>query len=132
MDKCIHIAKQPNQKQGDVTPQSTGKTHTLCMDCLEIYQHDPRANPAESEAWNIFRSTDPDLPKDKWTKLNDKPIFRDGKNKMQYRDSTGIPGTRYYFYIVTVNAFGLTSPPSQVIHIDQGDKPFDMDLGEIG
>ena len=117
MDKCVHVAKNSEMKYMRITPQSTGKSFDLCEECFYIWDNDKRRNPAESEAYNIYRSIDPDLPKDKWLLLNEKPIPRNPDNKMQYRDTTALPGAVYYVYIVTLNAIGLKSDPSPVIKI---------------
>lgn len=118
--KCIHIAKQPNQTQADVTIKQTGLVHTLCMACLEIFQKDPRQNPGESEGYNIYRSANPDLPKEQWTKVNDKPIPRTG-DKMEFNLGKVPEGAS--FYITAINAIGFESYPSAVVHIPGVDAP---------
>lgn len=83
-------------------------------------------HPQHSLAYNIYRSTDPDLSKEQWILLNDKPIpHTDGR--MQYRDKTAIPGAVYYVYIKTINALGFESEPSSVIKIDSSDEPIILD-----
>lgn len=123
---CLHLAQQPEQEQGDVKDPTGTVLFTLCMKCLEIWQNDERRNPAESEAYNIYRSTDPNTPKDQWVLLNDKPIPRTKTGQMQYRDTTAIPGATYYVYIITLNALGLMSDPSEVIKIEGGDVILDV------
>lgn len=117
---CIHIARNPQQTQYRITPQSTGITHGLCFSCYEIYKNDPRANPVESEGYNIYRSADPLLPKDQWTKVNDKPIPRTG-DRMQF--NLGKPKEGASYYIATINAIGLESHPSKVIYLPGVDAP---------
>lgn len=59
--------------------------------------------------YNIYRSTDPDLPKPNWTKLNATLLTR-----TTYQDDKVEPGKTYYYYIVAVDKSGNVSPPSEV------------------
>ena len=59
--------------------------------------------------YNIFRSTDPDLPKANWTKLNQSLLTR-----TTYQDDKVESGKTYYYYIVAVDKAGNVSPPSEV------------------
>jgi len=59
--------------------------------------------------YNIFRSTDPDLPKQNWTKLNATLLTR-----TTYQDDKVESGKTYYYYIVAVDKAGNISPPSEV------------------
>ena len=59
--------------------------------------------------YNIFRSTDPNLPKASWTKLNQELLTR-----TNYRDDKVESGKTYYYYIVAVDTAGNTSQPSEV------------------
>lgn len=118
---CIHITKNPKQPQYEVTPLSTGVTHILCLSCYEVYKDDPRKNPLESEGYNIYRSANPLLPKDQWTKVNDKPIPRTPDNKMRFNMGKVPEGGS--FYVTAINAIGLESHPSKVISIPTADAP---------
>jgi hypothetical protein len=126
IDKCIHVAKNPEIPTMRVTAQSDGIFFDLCADCHEIWNNDKRRNPAESEGYYVYRSIDPDLPKDQWLRLNDKPIPRTASGHMEYRDKTAMPGAVYYIYIITVNAIGLESHPSEVIKIGDSDEEIDI------
>jgi hypothetical protein len=67
------------------------------------------ANPESDIAgYNVFRSTDPDLPKASWTKLNQSLITR-----TTYLDDRVETGKRYYYYITAVDTAGNESPPSE-------------------
>jgi hypothetical protein len=69
------------------------------------------ANPeADIAGYNIYRSTDPDLPKDKWNKLNSELL-----TKTTYQDEKVEPGKRYYYYLTAVDRAGNVSPPSEVV-----------------
>jgi hypothetical protein len=59
--------------------------------------------------YNIYRSTDPDLPKQNWTKLNQSLLTR-----TTYQDDRVESGKTYYYYIVAVDKAGNVSPPSEV------------------
>lgn len=59
--------------------------------------------------YNIYRSTDPDLPKQNWTKLNATLLTR-----TTYQDDKVESGKTYYYYIVAVDKAGNVSPPSEV------------------
>jgi hypothetical protein len=59
--------------------------------------------------YNIYRSTDPNLPKPSWTKLNPELLTR-----TNYRDERVESGKTYYYYIVAVDNAGNVSQPSEV------------------
>jgi predicted phage tail protein len=59
--------------------------------------------------YNIYRSTDPDLPKQNWTKLNQALLTR-----TTYQDDKVEPGKTYYYYVTAVDKAGNVSPPSEV------------------
>ncbi len=59
--------------------------------------------------YNIYRSTDPDLPKANWTRLNQTLLTR-----TTYQDDKIEPGKTYYYYVTAVDKAGNVSPPSEV------------------
>ena len=59
--------------------------------------------------YNIYRSTDPNLPKQSWTRLNLELLTR-----TNYRDERVESGKTYYYYIVAVDNAGNVSQPSEV------------------
>jgi len=59
--------------------------------------------------YNIYRSTDPDLPKQNWTKLNQALLTR-----TTYQDDRVEPGKTYYYYVMAVDKTGNVSQPSEV------------------
>lgn len=59
--------------------------------------------------YNIYRSTDPNLPKQSWTRLN-----QDLLTRTNYRDERVESGKTYYYYIVAVDNAGNMSQPSEV------------------
>jgi hypothetical protein len=69
------------------------------------------ANPESDVAgYNIYRSTDPDLPKDQWNKLNPELLPR-----TTFQDERVESGRRYYYYLTAVDQAGNVSPPSEVV-----------------
>jgi predicted phage tail protein len=57
----------------------------------------------------IYRSTDPDLPKPQWTKLNSSLWTR-----TTFTDDKVESGKTYYYYVTAVDQSGNISPPSDV------------------
>ena len=69
------------------------------------------ANPERDVVgYNVYRSTDPDLPKDQWTRLTQTPLTR-----TTFQDEAVESGTRYYYYLTAVDSYGNTSAPSEVV-----------------
>lgn len=69
------------------------------------------ANPEMDVAgYNIYRSSDPDLPQDKWSKLNSELLTR-----TTFQDEKVEAGKKYYYYLVAVDQVGNVSPPSEVV-----------------
>lgn len=69
------------------------------------------ANPeADVAGYNIYRSIDPDLPKDRWNKLNPGLL-----TKTTFQDEKVESGKRYYYYLTAADGSGNVSPPSEVV-----------------
>jgi fibronectin type 3 domain-containing protein len=68
----------------------------------------PQNLEADVAGYNIYRSTDPNLPKP-WTKLNDDLLTR-----TTYQDQKVESGRRYYYYLTAVDTSGNVSAPSEV------------------
>ena len=69
------------------------------------------ANPEGDVAgYTIYRSTDPDLPKERWTKLNSALLER-----TTFQDENVESGKRYFYYLTATDKAGNVSPPSEVI-----------------
>jgi fibronectin type 3 domain-containing protein len=68
------------------------------------------ANPESDIAgYNIYRSTDPDLPKASWTKLNSTLLTR-----TSFIDDKVESGKKYYYYLTAVDTTGNVSQLSDV------------------
>jgi len=59
--------------------------------------------------YNLYRSTDPNLSKDQWTKLNQSLLTR-----TTYQDERVESGKTYYYYLTAVDTAGNVSNPSEV------------------
>jgi hypothetical protein len=69
------------------------------------------ANPeADVAGYNIYRSTDPDLPKSQWIKLNSALLTR-----TTFQDEKVESGKRYYYYLTAVDGAGNVSDTSEVV-----------------
>lgn len=69
------------------------------------------ANPERDVAgYNIYRSSDPNTPKDRWTKLNRIPFER-----TTYQDDAVESGVKYFYYLTALDTVGNTSQPSEVV-----------------
>ena len=69
------------------------------------------ANPERDVAgYNIYRAIDANLPRERWTKLNDAPLTR-----TTFQDERVESGLRYYYYLTAVDTAGNTSQPSEPV-----------------
>ncbi|MBA3513614.1 MAG: hypothetical protein H0T77_04470 [Pyrinomonadaceae bacterium] len=69
------------------------------------------ANPETDVAgYEIYRSTDPDLPKERWMKMTTAPL-----TKTTFLDENVESGKRYFYYIKAIDQAGNISPPSEVV-----------------
>jgi fibronectin type 3 domain-containing protein len=69
------------------------------------------ANPEPDIAgYFLYRSTDPNLAKDKWTKLT-AALYA----KTTFTDENVETGKTYYYYVVAVDTAGNVGPPSEVV-----------------
>jgi uncharacterized protein len=69
------------------------------------------ANPEPDVAgYNVYRSTDPNLPREQWTKLN-----RELLTRTTFIDETVEAGRKYYYYLTARDAAGNESAPSDVV-----------------
>lgn len=59
--------------------------------------------------YDLYRSTDPDLPKQQWTKIN-----RNLLERTTFQDEAVKSGQRYFYYVTAVDKAGNVSNPSEV------------------
>lgn len=69
------------------------------------------ANPEPDIAgYNVYRSTDPNLPKEQWTKMNATLLTR-----TTFQDEKVESGKRYYYYLTAEDQVGNVSAPAEVV-----------------
>ncbi|HEX8140271.1 MAG TPA: hypothetical protein VF544_22090 [Pyrinomonadaceae bacterium] len=69
------------------------------------------ANPEPDVAgYNLYRSTDPNLPKGQWTRLNQALLTR-----TTFVDETVEAGRKYYYYVTATDTAGNESAPSETV-----------------
>jgi hypothetical protein len=69
------------------------------------------ANPERDVAgYNIYRSTDPQMPREQWTKLNTALLTRN-----TFQDETVEAGKKYYYYVTATDTAGNESAPSDLV-----------------
>jgi restriction system protein len=90
---------------------------------MEVYQNDPRENPVQSEGYFIYKSGDPNLPLDQWTRVNEKPIPPTRDGRIHYRIPRAEPEGITALYVTAVNALGFESYPSKVIYPPRENSP---------
>jgi hypothetical protein len=78
-------------------------------DRLELSRVGRAIDPRQEVGFNIYRSTDPNLPKERWERLNATLL-----SQPEFNDKARRPGVRYYYYVTSVNAYGVESRPSEV------------------
>lgn len=69
----------------------------------------PANHETDVAGYTIYRSTDPDLPKERWTKLTPALLER-----TTFQDENVESGKRYYYYLTATDQAGNVSPPSEV------------------
>ncbi len=68
------------------------------------------ANPERDVVgYYVYRSADPQTPKDRWTKLTPNLLTR-----TTFQDEAVESGKKYYYYVVAIDKAGNQSPPSDV------------------
>lgn len=92
----------------DVYPPSAPTAVTIAAAPGRIALFFPANPERDVVAYQIYRSTDPQLPKERWTRLA--RIAR-----TTFQDDNVVAGTRYYYYVTAVDAAGNESPPSEVV-----------------
>ncbi|MCA1555603.1 MAG: hypothetical protein LC747_02835, partial [Acidobacteria bacterium] len=94
----------------DTYPPSAPATISIAAAPRRISLFFP-ANPERDVAgYNIYRSSDPNTPKDRWTKLNRTPLER-----TTYQDDAVESGVKYFYYLTALDTAGNTSQPSEVV-----------------
>ena len=96
--------------QRDIYPPSGPTSITLAAAPGRISIFFPANPERDVVGYNVYRSTDPDLPKERWTKLNPALLTR-----TTYQDETVESGKKYHYYLTAVDSAGNVSQPSEVV-----------------
>lgn len=90
-------------------------------------------DPSRVIGYNIYQTTDPDLPKGLWERLNDEPL---PEPEITQDVSRLRQGVTYYTYMTIVYASGAESEPSGVLSatmpaggVGQAEWPEELDDG---
>jgi hypothetical protein len=97
----------PSDKFPPAAP--TGLTPAAAPSPLRISVFFAANQERDLAGYNLYRSTDPNLPKDQWMKLNHGLLER-----TTYQDEAVKSGQRYYYYVTAVDKGGNVSNPSEV------------------
>jgi hypothetical protein len=110
-ESCEHVLDGSASFYAKYTSIESGAVKLVCQPCLIALIEAAGDDPHEAIGYNVYRSIDPSLPKDRWERMNEMTLpdtrFRDSSPK--------VPGATYYYYVVSVNAYGVESKPSKVI-----------------
>ncbi|MFL6334832.1 MAG: fibronectin type III domain-containing protein [Pyrinomonadaceae bacterium] len=105
-----------NSNQAEVKPADTfkpappeGLTVAAVPSPLRISIFFAANQEPDIAGYNLYRSNDPDLPKEQWTKLNHNLLER-----TTYQDEAVKSGQRYFYYVTAVDKAGNVSNPSDV------------------
>jgi predicted phage tail protein len=94
----------------DVFPPSAPASITVAAAPGRLSVFFPANPEGDIAGYNIYRSIDPDLPKDKWNKLSPALLTR-----TTFQDEKVESGKRYYYYLTAVDQAGNVSPPSEAV-----------------
>jgi hypothetical protein len=97
----------------DVYPPSSPTSITIAAAPGRLSLFFPANAETDVEGYNLFRSLDPNLPKDKWIKLNGELLSR-----TTYQDDKVESGRKYFYYLTAIDFAGNVSPPSEVVSED--------------
>jgi hypothetical protein len=93
----------------DIYPPSAPASITIAAAPGKLSLFFP-ANPESDVAgYFVYRSLDPNLPKERWTKLNASLLTR-----TTFQDDRVESGKKYYYYLIAVDQTGNVSGPSEV------------------
>ena len=70
----------------------------------------PKNPESDIAGYDVYRSIDPDLPKDQWTKLNKSLLTR-----TKFIDDKVESGKKYFYYLTATDTEGKRSKPSIVV-----------------
>jgi hypothetical protein len=93
----------------DIFPPSAPGPVTIAPGPRSLSLFFPPNSEPDLAGYNIFRSTDPDLPTKQWTKLNNSLW-----TKTTFTDENVESGKTYYYYVVAIDQADNVSGPSNI------------------
>ena len=100
------VAIQPR----DDFPPSAPMSITIAAAPGRLSLFFPANTELDVEGYNLYRSLDPDVPKNQWTKLNSALLTR-----TTFQDDKVETGKKYYYFLTAVDTSGNISAPSEVV-----------------
>jgi predicted phage tail protein len=94
----------------DVFPPSAPTSITVAAAPGRLSLFFPGNPEPDIAGYNIYRSTDPNLPKKQWRKLNAALL-----TQTTFQDEKVEAGKKYYYYLTAVDQTGNVSGPSEVV-----------------
>jgi hypothetical protein len=94
----------------DVYPPSAPTSITIAAAPGRLSLFFPANPEADVAGYNVYRSEDPNLPFERWSKLNVEPITR-----TTFQDDKVESGKKYYYYLTAVDKNGNISQRSEVV-----------------
>ncbi len=94
----------------DIFPPSAPSSITIAAAPGRLSLFFPANPEPDVVGYNVYRSTDPDLPKDQWQKLTLELLTR-----TTFQDERVEAGRRYYYYLTAIDRAGNVSAPSEVV-----------------
>lgn len=112
-EKCEHVVTGQFRFAAGLQDIKTGRTYVLCQPCLISFLQMQGQDPSQVVVgYNFYMSTDPNLPKKRWRKMNDGLIPDTNFVISHYKLE---PGVTYYSYVTAVSVLGGESAPSEVM-----------------
>ena len=100
-----------NVRPVDTFPPSAPASITIAATPTSISLFFPPNPETDIAGYRIYRSTDPNLPKDQWVQLT-----RDLQTANTFVDTRVESGRTYYYFVTATDKFGNVSPPSEVVN----------------
>lgn len=94
----------------DIYPPTAPTSITIAAAPARLSLFFPANPELDVVGYNVYRSLDPLLPKDRWTKLNGELLTR-----TTFQDDRVESNRKYYYYLTAVDNAGNISAPSEVI-----------------
>ena len=95
----------------DTFPPSPPSAVTIAATPTTVSIFFPVNPETDVTGYRIYRSTDPNLPKDKWDLLTTEP-----QTTNTFQDNNVESGRTYFYYVVAIDKFSNASEPSEVVN----------------